>query len=97
MAPLEVIGAGFGRTGTDSLREALNILGLGTQYVIQGTRITNVYIISIPHLFRYRTHHMKELIARSDLSATDFVNAYNRPEDPVDWNKVYKDYTAATE
>jgi hypothetical protein len=26
---LEVIGAGFGRTGTDSMREALNILGLG--------------------------------------------------------------------
>ncbi|MBD3678431.1 MAG: sulfotransferase family protein [Rhodobacteraceae bacterium] len=26
---LQVIGAGFGRTGTDSLREALNILGLG--------------------------------------------------------------------
>lgn len=27
MAPLEVIGAGFGRTGTDSLRTALNMLG----------------------------------------------------------------------
>jgi hypothetical protein len=27
MAPLQVIGAGYGRTGTDSLREALNILG----------------------------------------------------------------------
>jgi hypothetical protein len=26
---LEVIGAGFGRTGTDSMREALNLLGLG--------------------------------------------------------------------
>jgi hypothetical protein len=26
---LKVIGAGFGRTGTDSLREALNLLGLG--------------------------------------------------------------------
>lgn len=26
---LEVIGAGFGRTGTDSMREALNILGFG--------------------------------------------------------------------
>ena len=26
---LEVIGAGFGRTGTDSLREALNMLGFG--------------------------------------------------------------------
>lgn len=26
---LQVIGAGFGRTGTDSLRHALNILGLG--------------------------------------------------------------------
>ncbi|CDS08325.1 hypothetical protein LRAMOSA02273 [Lichtheimia ramosa] len=27
MAPLKVIGAGYGRTGTDSLRTALNILG----------------------------------------------------------------------
>jgi hypothetical protein len=27
--PLEVIGTGFGRTGTDSMREALNILGFG--------------------------------------------------------------------
>ncbi len=27
--PLSVIGAGFGRTGTDSLRHALNILGFG--------------------------------------------------------------------
>jgi hypothetical protein len=26
---LKVIGAGFGRTGTDSMREALNMLGLG--------------------------------------------------------------------
>ena len=26
---LDIIGAGFGRTGTDSLREALNILGFG--------------------------------------------------------------------
>ena len=31
MAPLQVIGAGYGRTGTDSLREALNMLG----YVMQ--------------------------------------------------------------
>jgi Sulfotransferase domain len=27
--PLKVIGAGFGRTGTDSMRKALNILGFG--------------------------------------------------------------------
>lgn len=27
--PLKVIGAGFGRTGTDSMREALTILGFG--------------------------------------------------------------------
>ena len=27
--PLSVIGTGFGRTGTDSMREALNILGFG--------------------------------------------------------------------
>jgi hypothetical protein len=28
MASLKVIGTGFGRTGTDSMREALEILGL---------------------------------------------------------------------
>ncbi|KAI8890205.1 hypothetical protein K501DRAFT_237163 [Backusella circina FSU 941] len=33
MAPLQVIGAGFGRTGTDSLREALNILGYNTHHM----------------------------------------------------------------
>ncbi|MER9619723.1 sulfotransferase family protein [Mesorhizobium sp. M0207] len=27
--PLKVIGTGFGRTGTDSMREALNLLGFG--------------------------------------------------------------------
>lgn len=26
---LRIIGAGFGRTGTDSMREALNMLGFG--------------------------------------------------------------------
>lgn len=39
--PLEVIGTGFGRTGTDSMREALNILGFGPCHhmfeVIQNT------------------------------------------------------------
>lgn len=33
MAPLEVIGAGFGRTGTDSLRTALNMLGYNTHHM----------------------------------------------------------------
>ncbi|KAI7897817.1 uncharacterized protein BX663DRAFT_526980, partial [Cokeromyces recurvatus] len=33
MAPLEVIGAGFGRTGTDSLRAALNMLGYKTHHM----------------------------------------------------------------
>ncbi len=30
---LRVIGAGFGRTGTDAMREALNILGFGPERV----------------------------------------------------------------
>ncbi|KAG1526364.1 hypothetical protein G6F52_002495 [Rhizopus delemar] len=34
MAPLKVIGAGFGRTGTISLHEALNILGYNTYHMI---------------------------------------------------------------
>ncbi|KAI9336449.1 P-loop containing nucleoside triphosphate hydrolase protein [Pilaira anomala] len=33
MAPLEVIGAGYGRTGTDSLRIALNMLGYNTHHM----------------------------------------------------------------
>ncbi|KAI8144769.1 P-loop containing nucleoside triphosphate hydrolase protein [Fennellomyces sp. T-0311] len=33
MAPLQVIGASFGRTGTDSLRAALNILGYNTHHM----------------------------------------------------------------
>ncbi|KAG0743176.1 hypothetical protein G6F57_006761 [Rhizopus arrhizus] len=33
MAPLQVIGAGFGRTGTYSLQEALNILGYNTLHM----------------------------------------------------------------
>ncbi|KAI8080305.1 P-loop containing nucleoside triphosphate hydrolase protein, partial [Gilbertella persicaria] len=33
MAPLEVIGGGFGRTGTDSLRNALNMLGYNTHHM----------------------------------------------------------------
>ncbi|CAO3625030.1 unnamed protein product [Mucor fragilis] len=33
MASLEIIGAGFGRTGTDSLRTALNMLGYKTHHM----------------------------------------------------------------
>ncbi|KAI8356666.1 P-loop containing nucleoside triphosphate hydrolase protein [Blakeslea trispora] len=33
MAPLEIIGGGFGRTGTDSLRLALNKLGYNTHHM----------------------------------------------------------------
>lgn len=35
MAPLKVIGAGYGRTGTDSLRTALNILGYALRMSIK--------------------------------------------------------------
>ncbi|OBZ85357.1 hypothetical protein A0J61_06590 [Choanephora cucurbitarum] len=34
MAPLEVIGGGFGRTGTESLRTALNMLGYNTHHML---------------------------------------------------------------
>jgi hypothetical protein len=33
---LQVIGAGFGRTGTSSLRDALNLLGFGPCYHMSG-------------------------------------------------------------
>ncbi|KAI9496681.1 P-loop containing nucleoside triphosphate hydrolase protein [Zychaea mexicana] len=35
MAPLEIIGAGYGRTGTESLRIALNMLGFHTHHMTE--------------------------------------------------------------
>ncbi|ORY95641.1 hypothetical protein BCR43DRAFT_493343 [Syncephalastrum racemosum] len=35
MAPLKIIGAGYGRTGTDSLRRALNRLGYKTHHMVE--------------------------------------------------------------
>ena len=43
---LKVIGAGFGRTGTDSMREALTILGFGPCH----------------HMFEVNAHYWRELI-----------------------------------
>jgi hypothetical protein len=53
---LEIIGAGFGRTGTDSMREALNILGFGpchhmfevTQNPVMKTRWRAFMISDVP-------------------------------------------------
>ena len=42
MAPLKVIGAGYGRTGTDSLRSALDILG----YVYNARFIKRLLVFS---------------------------------------------------
>ena len=44
--PLQVIGAGFGRTGTMSLRDALNTLGFGPCYHMSE-------VIRNPHYARY--------------------------------------------
>ena len=37
---LRIIGAGMGRTGTDSMREALNMLGFGPATTCSKSRIT---------------------------------------------------------
>ncbi|KAJ8663310.1 hypothetical protein O0I10_000549 [Lichtheimia ornata] len=71
MAPLQVIGAGYGRTGTDSLREALNILG-------------------------YNCHHMRELLAQ-DRNPEIFLEAYQNPDKPADWDKAYEGFDAAVD
>ena len=43
---LRVIGTGFGRTGTDSMREALNVLGFGPCHHMSGKELLE----SIPSL-----------------------------------------------
>ncbi|KAI8140117.1 P-loop containing nucleoside triphosphate hydrolase protein [Fennellomyces sp. T-0311] len=72
MAPLKIIGAGYGRTGTDSLRSALDILG-------------------------YRTHHMRSMYQDEDSHPELFLEAFNHPERPVDWDYLYNDYDAAVD
>ncbi|ORY95845.1 P-loop containing nucleoside triphosphate hydrolase protein [Syncephalastrum racemosum] len=72
MAPLKVIGAGFSRTGTDSLRAALNNLG-------------------------FTTMHMRELLDRDHGTSQMFLDAYQHPEKPVDWDLLYEGYDAAVD
>jgi len=66
---LIVIGAGFGRTGTDSILEALEILGLGPCYPVRDVfkthhcttsimdcaRISNLLFTTFKHL-KVQTH-----------------------------------------
>lgn len=68
---LDVIGAGFGRTGTMSLRDALNCLGLGPCYHMSE-------VIRNPHFARYWAQ-----LARGEVVDWDAVFAGYRST--VDW------------
>ncbi|KAI9493761.1 P-loop containing nucleoside triphosphate hydrolase protein [Zychaea mexicana] len=71
MAPLEVIGAAYSRTGTDSLRTALNMLG-------------------------YKTHHMRAMFEGNGHPEL-FAQAYDNPEKPADWDRMYEGWEAAVD
>ncbi|ORZ01265.1 P-loop containing nucleoside triphosphate hydrolase protein [Syncephalastrum racemosum] len=72
MAPLKVIGAGFGRTGTNSLKEALNILGYTTHHMEELMLNPN----SEPHLFTEAYFHPEK---------ADFDRIYQGFDAAVDW------------
>src|SRR5262245_27732505 len=70
---LKVIGAGLGRTGTLSLKTALNLLGLGTCYHMQEVRKNPGHI---EHWLR---------IAGGDTSKERFDTVFERYNATVDW------------
>ncbi|KAI9265014.1 P-loop containing nucleoside triphosphate hydrolase protein [Phascolomyces articulosus] len=72
MAPLQVIGASWGRTGTNSLKEALAILG-------------------------FRTHHMRAMYENTESHPDIFKEAYENPNQPVDWDVLYSGFDAAVD
>ncbi|EIE89167.1 hypothetical protein G6F46_010945 [Rhizopus delemar] len=72
MAPLQVIGAGFGRTGTDSLREALDILGYNTHHMICFFENENLDFKSFEEALR-------------NSEAIDWDKSYDGFDAAVDW------------
>ncbi|KAG2211849.1 hypothetical protein INT47_004536 [Mucor saturninus] len=72
MAPLKVIGAGYGRTGTDSLRIALNTLGYNTYH----TRVLFSDPTTDTDDFLNAFHHREE---------ADWDKIYENYSAAVDW------------
>jgi hypothetical protein len=72
---LDVIGAGFGRTGTDSMREALNILGLGPCH----------------HMFEVNAHPEQKRMWRALVqgAAPDWEQLFAGYRSCIDWPSAY--------
>ncbi|KAL1924508.1 uncharacterized protein VTP21DRAFT_4162 [Calcarisporiella thermophila] len=80
MAPLKVIGAGFGRTGTLSMMVALDMLGFGPCY----------------HMKRVRPEHMQKFIDAFDGKKVDWDEIFKDFNSCVDWptTSFYKELMA---
>ena len=72
---LEVIGAGFGRTGTDSMREALTMLGFGPCHHMRE-------VMANPDLLRFWR-------AAADRKTHDWEEAVGGFRSTVDWPAAY--------
>ncbi|MCB1475254.1 MAG: sulfotransferase family protein [Rhodobiaceae bacterium] len=72
---LEVIGAGFGRTGTDSMREALNLLGFGPCH----------------HMFEVTSNPLMKARWRAFMTTgqADWEDLFEGYRSCVDWPAVY--------
>ena len=81
--PLDVIGAGFGRTGTDSLREALELLGVGPCH----------------HMFAVAADDEQKRLWRQKMSGEDvgWEALYDGFRSAVDWPTAHywRELTAA--
>ncbi|KAI8144352.1 P-loop containing nucleoside triphosphate hydrolase protein [Fennellomyces sp. T-0311] len=73
MAPLKVIGAGYGRTGTESLRAALNMLGYSTHHMREMLFTRDGY----PEIFQEAYEHPDHDI--------DWDKVYEGYDAAVDW------------
>jgi hypothetical protein len=72
---LAVIGAGFGRTGTDSMREALAMLGLGPCHHMRD-------VLANPDLLAFWR-------AAADGRTQDWGKAFDGYRSTVDWPAAY--------
>ncbi len=85
--PLKVIGAGFARTGTLSLKAALDELGVGPTYHMN-------------EVFRNRPH-LQEWLAYADTGTADWDTLFGNYESAVDfpaacaWKELYHTYPDA--
>src|SRR3954469_19626019 len=73
--PIKVIGAGFGRTGTDSMREALDMLGFGPCH----------------HMFEVNAHEEQKRLWRALVrgAAPDWEQLFAGYQSCVDWPSAY--------